>query len=97
MDKDTTRLHTHNGCVSSVIIPTGHMGYESDDHTLHKIFISCAHFRGKDNETLQALLQDNLAAQYEDLLLHPDDDFSIPEYFVDIIATTMAKGSRSKQ
>ena len=69
------------------------MGEESDDHTLHMIFISCAHFRGKDNGALQALLQDNLVKKYEDLLLHPDADFNIPEDFVDIIATTMTEGA----
>ena len=67
------------------------MGEESEDPTLHKIFISCAHFRGKDNGALHALLQDNLAEKYDDLLLHPDDDFSIPDDFVDIIVTTMAE------
>jgi hypothetical protein len=31
VDKDTSRLLTHNGSVSPFIIPTGHMGEESDD------------------------------------------------------------------
>ena len=90
---DTTRLLTHIGCVSPVVISKGHMGEESDDHNLHEIFISCAQFRGKDNGALQAFLQDNLAEQYEDLLLHPDDDFGIPVAFVDIIANSMAEAA----
>jgi hypothetical protein len=89
--RDTSRLFTHNGCVSPVIIPTRHMGEEPDDPTLHNIFISFAHFRGKDNGALQALLQDSLAEQYDDILLHPDNGFNIPEDFVDIIATIMAE------
>jgi len=84
---------THNGCASPVIIPTRHMGEESDAPILHKIFISCTQFRGKDTGALQVLLQDNLSKQYEDVLLHPDNDFNIPEDFVDIIATTMAKAA----
>jgi hypothetical protein len=67
------------------------MGEESDDPTLHKIFISCANFRGKDNGAIQALLQDSVLEKYDDILLHPDNGFIIPEDFVDIIATTMAE------
>jgi len=51
------------------------------------------HFRGKDNGELHALLQDNLAEQYDGILLHPDDDFSPPEDFVDIIATAIAEAA----
>ena len=83
----------HNGCVSPVIIPIGSMGEESEDPSLHKIFIAHAHFRGKDNGALHAILHDSLAEQYEDLLLHPDDNASIPEDCVDIIATTMAEAT----
>ncbi len=82
---------TPDGRVSPVIITIRHIGEESEDPTLHKIFISCAHFRGKDNGVLHALLQDNLAEPYDDLLRHPDDDFSLLDDFVDIIATTMAE------
>ena len=66
------------------------MGEKSDDPILHKVFILRTHFIGKDNGALQAQLQDNLAEQYEHLLVSLDDDFGIPEDFVEIIATTMA-------
>jgi len=93
MDKDTSRLLTHSGSGSLVILPTGHMGEELDDPSLHKIFISCANFRGKDNNALQTLLQDSLAEQYDDILLHLDDHFIIPEDFVDIIATAISESA----
>jgi hypothetical protein len=51
-DRDTSRLITRIGSVSPVILPTGHMSEESDDPSLHKIFISYANFRGKDNISL---------------------------------------------
>ncbi len=73
------------------------MGEESDNPTLRNIFISCTRFRGKDNGELQALLQDNLAEQYDDLLFHPDDDFIIPEGFVDIIATSMTEAAATNK
>jgi hypothetical protein len=52
---------------------------------------------GKDNGALHALLEDTLAEQYEDLMLHPDDDFIIPDDFVNIIATTMAKTAKANE
>ena len=84
-------MMTHDGNGSPVLIPIGHMGEESDDPSLHKIFISCVHFRGKDNGAIQSYIQDNLAEMYVELLLNPDDNFTIPEAFVDIIATAMAQ------
>ena len=90
---DTSRLLTHSGNDNPVILPTGHMGEESDDPSLHKIFLSCANFRGKDNTALQTLLQDSLAEQYDEILLHPDDHFIIPEGFVDIMATTISESA----
>jgi hypothetical protein len=51
-DRGTSRLLTHIGSISLVILPTGHTGEESDDPSLHKIFISCANFRSKDNNAL---------------------------------------------
>ena len=94
-DKDTSCLLTHHGIVSPIIIPTGHMGEESDDPSLHKIFISCANFRGKDNNTLQKFLHDSLAEQYDEILLHPDDNFIILEYFVGIFATAISESTSS--
>jgi len=58
---DTSRPLTHNGIVSPAIIPTWHMGEESNDPSLQKIFISCANFKGKDNIILQSFLHENLA------------------------------------
>jgi hypothetical protein len=93
-DTDTSRLLTYNGCVNLVIIPTGHLGDESDDPTLHKVFISCTHFKGKDNGALHALVKDNLAEQYEDLFLLPDDDFDIPE---DLLTSSRQPWQKRKQ
>lgn len=69
------------------------MGEESDTPSLHNIFISGAKSRGKDNGALQSYLQDNLVEQYDELLLHPDDNFIIPENFVDIIATAISESA----
>jgi len=35
------RILTHDGHISPTIIPTGHMGIDSSDASLHKAFISC--------------------------------------------------------
>lgn len=93
MDRDTSRLLTHNGSVSPVIIPTRHMGEESNDPFLHTIFITGANFRGKDNGALQPYLQDSLSKQYDEILLHPDNNYIIPEDFVDIIATAISESA----
>jgi hypothetical protein len=87
---------THDGRVSPVIIPTGHMGEESGDPFLHKILISFATFTGKDNGAIQSYLQDILAEIYEELLLNSDEGFIIQEDFVDIIATTIVESSTTE-
>jgi len=81
----------HDDRVSPVIIPIGHMGEEADDPSLHKICISCANFRGKDNGAIQPFIQDSLAEMYEELLLNTKEEFTIPEDFVDTIAITIAE------
>ena len=72
------RILTHAGDISPTIIPTGHMGNESSDASLHKAFISCELLRGKVNGELPTLFRDSLNDFYEDLLLHPDD-YTPPE------------------
>jgi hypothetical protein len=63
-DRGTSRMLTHDGRVSPVIIPTWHLGEEADDPSLHQTYIACANFRGKENGAIQPFIQDNLAEIY---------------------------------
>ncbi len=40
-DDNNNRILTHDGHISPTIIPTGHVGIESTESSLHKIFVSC--------------------------------------------------------
>jgi excinuclease UvrABC helicase subunit UvrB len=44
-------------------------------------------------QQLQSFLQDNLANRYDEILLHPDDNFIIPENFVEIIDTAISESA----
>ncbi len=44
-----SRILTHDGHISPTLIPTGHIGSESNEASLHRVFISCELLRGKDS------------------------------------------------
>ena len=78
---------TDDGHISSTIIPTGHVGGESSDASLHRVFLSCELLKGKDNKKLPTLFRDNLNDVYKDLLLNPDNYFQPLEEFIDTLIT----------
>ena len=54
----------HTGQVCPTLIPTGHTGETAQDDSLHKAFVSCANFWGKDNSNLLKLFWDSLQELY---------------------------------
>jgi hypothetical protein len=91
-NKDDNHNHilTHDGHISPTLIPTGHVGNESTDSSLHKVFSSCELLRGKDSGELSALFRNNLNEIYEDLILNNDNDFHPPEDLIDAIVTNIS-------
>ncbi len=59
-DDNNSHILTHDGHISPTIIPTSHVGNESGESWLHKVFVSCELHRGKDSGELPALFRDNL-------------------------------------
>jgi hypothetical protein len=64
-DTQAERLLGHTGQVCPTLIPTGHDGETTHDDTLHKAFVACTNFRGKDNNNLLQLFRDNLLELYD--------------------------------
>ncbi len=77
MNKDdiNNRILTHDGHISPTIIPTRHVGNESIESLLHKIFVSCELLTGKGSGELPSLFRESLNEIYEDLILNNDNDF----------------------
>ena len=44
-----SRVLTHGGNIIQTLLPTGHISNESNEPSLHKVFVSCELLRGKDN------------------------------------------------
>ena len=61
------RLLGHTWQVCATLISTGHYGETAQDETLHKAFVACAHFRGKDISSLLQLFRDSLQELYDKL------------------------------
>ncbi len=85
------RIPTHDGHISPTIIPNGHIGSESSEASLHRLFISCELLRGTNNGGLSTLFKDSLIDVYEDLLLQPDNDYTPLEDFIDTLITCIAE------
>jgi hypothetical protein len=81
---------THDGHISPTIIPTGHVGIESTEASMHKIFVSCDPLRGKDSEELPALFKGIFNDTYEDIILNNDIDFCPPEDFIASLVTSIS-------
>ena len=60
-------LLEHTRQVCPTLIPTRHYGETAQDETLHKAFVACAHFRGKDSSNLLQLFRDNLQELHDRL------------------------------
>jgi hypothetical protein len=82
---------THDGHISLTILTTGHIGSESSEASLHKVFISCELLKGKDIGEIPTLFRDDLVDVYEDLLMNPDNVYLPPEEFIDILMTCIAE------
>ena len=71
-------------------MPIDHIGSESNEASLHRVFISCELLRGKDTGELPTLFIDSLLDVYADLLLQPDNGYKPPEDFIDTLITCIA-------
>ena len=70
-----SRVLTHGDQISQSLLPSGHIGRESRESSLHKVFMSCELLRGKDNGELPTLFKDNLKDIYEDIIMNNNDDY----------------------
>jgi hypothetical protein len=52
----------------------GHIGSESNEASLHTIFMSFELLRGEDNEELPTLSIDSLKDSYEDLIVNNNEE-----------------------
>ena len=83
------RLLTHDGHISPILIPTGHVGNELTEASLHKAYVSCELLRGKDIGELPTIFRDNLKDTYEDILLNDKDTYIPPTEFIDTFITAI--------
>jgi len=59
-DTQASRLLSYTSHVCPTFIPTGHTSETSQEDNLHKAYIACPMFRGRDNAALHQLFRDNL-------------------------------------
>jgi hypothetical protein len=71
----------HTGQVCPTLIPTWHSRETAQDDTLHKAFVACANFRGKDISSLLQQFKDNLHELYDRLYVIDAAHLSQPEDF----------------
>jgi hypothetical protein len=80
-------LLTHDGHISPILIPTGHVRNESTKASLHKAYVSCDLLRGKDSRELPTVFRDNLKEIYEDIMLNDKAKYIPPTDFIDTFIT----------
>ena len=85
-DTQSARLIGHAGQVCPTIIPTRHNGETSQDDSLHKVYISCSAFRGKDNNGINQLFRDNLREIYDAIFDIDAELVEVPEDYYTIIS-----------
>ncbi len=83
---------THDGQISQTLLLTGHVGSESIEASLHKVFVSFKLLRGKDIGELPTLFRDNMKDNYEDLILNNNDDCQTSDDFIEIFIEGIAAG-----
>ncbi len=71
----------HTGQVCPTLIPSEHTGETAQDDSLHKAFVSCANFRGKDSNSLLQLFRDSLHELYDRLYDIDAEHLNQPEDF----------------
>ena len=75
----------HTGQVCPILIPSGHSGETSQDDSLHKAYISCPAFRGKDSNGIRHIFRDSLREIYDKTFDIDAEPLPIPEdYFTAI-------------
>jgi hypothetical protein len=81
MDTHLSRLIGHTGQACPILIPSGHRGETSQDESLHKAYISCKTFRGKDHNGIQQLFRDNLREIYDKIFDINAEPLPTPEEY----------------
>jgi len=83
----------HNGRVCPILIPSGHSGETSQDDSLHKAYISCPAFKGKNSNGIHKLFRDSLREIYDKIFDIDAEPLPIPEdYYTAISNATEATG-----
>ena len=77
-DTQSSRLIGHTGQVCPILIPSGHSGETSQDDSLHKAYISCPAFRGKDSNGIHRLFRDSLREIYDKIFDIDAEPLPIP-------------------
>ena len=83
----------HSGQVCPTLIPAGYCKETSQYDSLHKAFIACPAFRGKDSNGIKQLFCDNLQEIYDrlyDIDAEPMDPHE--DYYTTIATATKAAG-----
>jgi hypothetical protein len=74
--------------VCPTIIPIGHGG-ESQDDSLHKVYISRSAFRGKYNNGINQLFRDGLREIYDEIFDIDAEPLEVPEDYYTVISNAM--------
>jgi hypothetical protein len=77
-DTQSAPLIGHIGQVCPSIIPEDHNLETSQDESLHKVYISCSAFRGKDINGINQLFRDNLRETYDTIFDIDAEPLEIP-------------------
>ena len=88
-DDSNNRILTHDGHISPTLILIGHVGNESSESSLHKVFVSCDLNRRRDSGELPALFRDSLNDIYEDLILNNDGKHHPSGDIIDSLVTSI--------
>ena len=79
-----SRILTHDGQISQTLLPTGNIGSESSEASLHRFFLSCELLKRKDNGELPTLFRDIMKDSYEDIIMNNNADFQTVDDFIEI-------------
>jgi hypothetical protein len=79
-------MMSHTRQVCPTFIPTRHTVETSHDDNLHKAYIACPMFRGKDSATLQQTFRNSLRKIYDHLFDIDADALAIYEDYYSSIA-----------
>ena len=86
METQASRLLSYTFHVYPTFIPTSHTAETSQEDSLHKAYIACLMFRGKDSAALHKLFRDSLQELYDMLFDIDADALAVPEDYYSAIA-----------